>query len=98
MSLVGESLRAPIQARMRRLITHSRSLWSKLTAAILAKDMDRATEAKTAVEESQRESRRLREEGAEQYIPRFFSQNKEGRWIPKFVYVNVFIRFMVVAS
>lgn len=63
----------------------SRRLWSKLTAAILAKDMDRATEAKTAVEESQRELRRQREESAEPYIPRFFAQNKDGRWIPKFV-------------
>jgi len=63
----------------------SRRLWSKLTAAIQAKDMDRATEAKTAVEESQRELRRHREENAEPYIPRFFTQNKDGRWIPKFV-------------
>ncbi|EKM60391.1 uncharacterized protein PHACADRAFT_246278 [Phanerochaete carnosa HHB-10118-sp] len=63
----------------------SRCLWSKLTAAILAKDMDRATEAKTAVEESQRDLRRHREENAEPYIPRFFAQNKDGRWIPKFV-------------
>lgn len=56
--------------------------------------MDRATEAKTAVEESQRESRRLREEGAEQYIPRFFQQTKEGRWIPKFMYVYFYSCFL----
>ncbi|KAI0809019.1 Oxysterol-binding protein [Irpex lacteus] len=62
----------------------SRRLWSKLTQAIQLKDMDAATEAKTAVEESQRELRRQREESGEEYIPRFFSQNKDGRWIPKF--------------
>jgi hypothetical protein len=48
--------------------------------------MDAATEAKTAVEESQRESRRQREESGEEYVPRFFFQNKDGRWIPKFTY------------
>ncbi|KAI0693647.1 Oxysterol-binding protein [Cytidiella melzeri] len=63
----------------------SRRMWSKLTQAILAKDMDAATEAKTAVEESQRESRRHREESGEVYVSRFFSQNKDGRWIPNFV-------------
>ena len=65
------------------------SLWAKLTAAIIDKNMDRATEAKTAVEEGQRELRRQREEGSEQYVSRFFAQNKDGRWIPKFVYVIV---------
>ncbi|KIP04051.1 hypothetical protein PHLGIDRAFT_121031 [Phlebiopsis gigantea 11061_1 CR5-6] len=63
----------------------SRRLWSKLTAAIVAKDMDRATEAKSAVEESQREQRRIREENAESHVSRFFQQTKEGRWIPKFI-------------
>ncbi|KAH8101584.1 Oxysterol-binding protein [Cristinia sonorae] len=62
----------------------SRRLWSKLTAAIVAKDMEAATTAKTAVEESQRELRRQREESGQQHVPRFFSQNKEGRWLPKF--------------
>jgi oxysterol-binding protein-related protein 8 len=64
-------------------------LWSKLTAAILEKNMDAATEAKTAVEESQREVRRQREESSEPHVTRFFLQNKDGRWIPKFMYVTL---------
>ena len=63
-------------------------LWSKLTTAIVAKDMERATEAKTAVEERERELRRLREESGQQHVQRFFAQNKEGRWIPKFTCVS----------
>ena len=59
-----------------------RSLWSKLMAAIQAKDMDRATEAKTAVEESQREARRRMEERGDVHVPRFFHL-RDGRWVPK---------------
>ncbi|KAH9921300.1 Oxysterol-binding protein [Fomitopsis serialis] len=61
----------------------SRRLWQNLTEAILAKDMNAATEAKTAVEESQRELRRRRDESGQQFVPRFFSQDKDGRWVPK---------------
>lgn len=60
------------------------SLWQDLTDAILAKDMIAATEAKTAVEESQRELRRRREESGQTFVPRFFQQDKDGRWVPKF--------------
>jgi len=60
----------------------SRRLWNNLTDAINAKDMEAATEAKTAVEDAQRESRKKREDGGEQYIPRFF-EFKDGRWRPK---------------
>ena len=71
-----------------RILTDSqRRLWSRLTSAIVAKDMEAATEAKTAVEETQRELRRLREESGQTHTPRFFAQNKEGRWIPKFTCV-----------
>ncbi|THG97231.1 hypothetical protein EW026_g4729 [Hermanssonia centrifuga] len=66
----------------------SRRLWSKLTTAITAKDMDAATEAKTAVEETQRELARIRDESGKEHAPRFFAQNKEGRWIPKFTIPN----------
>ncbi|CAL1697292.1 unnamed protein product [Somion occarium] len=61
----------------------SRRLWSKLTIAIIAKDMEAATEAKTAVEESQRELRRRREESGEKHVARFFTL-RHGRWVPKF--------------
>ena len=63
------------------------SLWQNLTDAILAKDMNAATEAKTAVEESQRELRRRREESGQTFVPRFFQQDKDGRWVPKFTCV-----------
>jgi len=61
----------------------SRRLWTKLTAAINAKDMDAATEAKSAVEEAQRDHRRTREEKGEQHVPRFF-ELRNGQWLPKF--------------
>jgi len=61
----------------------SRRLWSKLTAAINHKDMDAATEAKSAVEDAQRDSRKKMEETGQQHIPRFF-QLVNGRWEPKF--------------
>ncbi|KAH7926205.1 Oxysterol-binding protein [Leucogyrophana mollusca] len=60
----------------------SRRLWQKLTQAINAKDMEAATEAKSAVEDAQRELRRKREEGGDQYVPRFF-EIRDGRWEPK---------------
>ena len=53
-----------------------------MTKAIIAKDMDAATEAKTAVEETQREQRRHMEERGEVHVPRFF-QERGGRWEPK---------------
>ena len=44
--------------------------------------MEKATEAKSAVEDVQRELRRKREESGAKHTPRFFEQ-KEGRWVPK---------------
>ncbi|TFK47943.1 Oxysterol-binding protein [Heliocybe sulcata] len=61
----------------------SRRLWSDLTKAIENKDMDTATAAKSAVEESQREERRKREESEQEHVPRFF-ELRNGRWEPKF--------------
>jgi len=61
----------------------SRRLWSKLTSAILTKDMEAATEAKTEVEESQRALRKKRDEHGERHLASFFV-HKGGRWHPKF--------------
>lgn len=44
--------------------------------------MDAATEAKTAVEDAQRETRRNLEERGDTHVPRFFHL-KDGRWVPK---------------
>ena len=64
----------------------SRRQWKKLTEAILAKDMNKATDAKFEVEEAQRKDRRIRDERGEEFTPRFF-ELRDGRWIPKFQYV-----------
>ncbi|PPQ90472.1 hypothetical protein CVT25_014990 [Psilocybe cyanescens] len=60
----------------------SRRLWSHLTDAIVNKDMEAATVAKTSVEDAQREERKHREESGSEYIPRFF-EKENGRWQPK---------------
>ena len=57
----------------------SRVLWRDLTRAILAKDMDAATEAKTAVENAQRE---LRASGVK-HTTRFFEQRDDQCWVPR---------------
>ena len=61
----------------------SRRQWSALTRAILSKNMDAATNAKCAVEDAQREDRRLRDERGEKFVPRFFELRSDGRWEPK---------------
>jgi len=63
-------------------LNESRRLWRELTAAIVTKDMEAATQAKSAVEDAQRDQRRKREEKGEKHVPRFFEQ-KEGQWMPK---------------
>ncbi|KAJ7051229.1 hypothetical protein C8F01DRAFT_1176332 [Mycena amicta] len=61
----------------------SRRLWQNLTRAIAAKDMDAATDAKSNVENAQRESRKKLEESDAKHVARFF-QLRDGRWEPKF--------------
>ncbi|KAL4065797.1 hypothetical protein V8B97DRAFT_1982044 [Scleroderma yunnanense] len=65
----------------------SRRLWHKLTLAIEARDMEAATEAKSAVEDAQRELRRRREERGEMFYPRYF-ESRNGRWQPKLAIPN----------
>ncbi|KAH8120721.1 oxysterol-binding protein family [Phellopilus nigrolimitatus] len=60
----------------------SRRLWSNLTEAILDKNMEAATDAKSAVEDAQREDRRRRDENGDEFVPRFF-EKRDGRWMPK---------------
>lgn len=61
-------------------------LWHKLTDAIVAKDMEAATVAKTAVEDAQREQRRKLEESGQVHVPKFF-EKVNGQWLPKLKYV-----------
>ena len=58
-------------------------LWAKLTEAIKNKDMEAATDAKTAVEDGQRESTRRREAFGVRHEPRFFKMENDGRWVPR---------------
>ncbi|KAF8523108.1 hypothetical protein BU17DRAFT_43974 [Hysterangium stoloniferum] len=61
----------------------SRRLWTHLTDAIAEKNMERAQEAKSAVEDAQRDLRKQLEERGEKHTPRFFTQQSDGRWLPK---------------
>ncbi|CEQ42372.1 SPOSA6832_04190, partial [Sporobolomyces salmonicolor] len=67
-----------------QLPNESRRLWSKVTSAIKAKDLDAATEAKTAIEDAQREAAREREEKGETFQPKFFKLSDKGEWRPNF--------------
>ncbi|EEB92494.1 hypothetical protein MPER_08985 [Moniliophthora perniciosa FA553] len=60
----------------------SRRLWLRLTQAIIAKDMEAATDAKSKVEDAQREQRKKMEESGKTHVPRFF-ELRNGRWEPK---------------
>jgi hypothetical protein len=53
-----------------------------LTDAIAEKNMERAQEAKSAVEDAQRDMRKHLEEHGEKHVPRFFTQQPDGRWLP----------------
>lgn len=61
-------------------------LWSKLTQAIKNKDMEAATEAKSAVENEQRALAHKRDELGVSFEPRFFKPLPNGRWVPKIQY------------
>jgi oxysterol-binding protein-related protein 8 len=56
----------------------SRRLWSALTRAIVSKDMDAAGQAKSTVEERERELRRKRDESGSVHRPRYFEE-RNGR-------------------
>ncbi|KAG6841540.1 hypothetical protein C0991_009905 [Blastosporella zonata] len=60
----------------------SRRLWQGLTVAIGQKDMEAATDAKSAVEDAQRERRKQLDESGGKHVPRFF-EYKNGRWVIK---------------
>ncbi|KAI8092953.1 uncharacterized protein BX664DRAFT_328581 [Halteromyces radiatus] len=53
----------------------SRRLWSKLTEAIKNRDMDGATDAKTSVEDAQRQLAKERETKGIQWKPQFFEEH-----------------------
>jgi len=59
----------------------SRRLWSKVTSAIIKRDQNTATEAKSAIEDRQREETRTRDADGVSWRPRFFKQVDESFYI-----------------
>lgn len=54
------------------------------------KDLDAATDAKTAIEDAQREDTKAREERGETFVPRFF-ELRAGEYRPAFALVLFFL-------
>jgi hypothetical protein len=63
----------------------------------MLKDMERATEAKSSVEDAQREQRRKMEESGQKHVSRFFELSK-GRWLPKLQSVLFHINSFLYSS
>lgn len=64
----------------------SRRLWSKVTEGIKEKNLDKATDAKSAIEDAQRSRQKEREERGEAFKPRFFvavGSNGNEKYKPK---------------
>ncbi|RKP37361.1 hypothetical protein BJ085DRAFT_22466 [Dimargaris cristalligena] len=57
----------------------SRRLWSKVTEAMRAKDLDTATTEKSKIEEMQREQRKEREHEGVEWVSHFFTCH-DGKW------------------
>ncbi|ORX98971.1 Oxysterol-binding protein [Basidiobolus meristosporus CBS 931.73] len=66
----------------------SRRLWSKVTSALTNRDMDLATDEKTAIEENQRMIAKERDENDINWSPRFFTF-KNGEYVPKLANISV---------
>lgn len=52
-------------------------LWSKVTEGIKEKNLDKATDSKTAIEDAQRQRVKEREEKGETWTPKYFIQKGE---------------------
>ncbi|KAK9762672.1 Oxysterol-binding protein OBPa [Basidiobolus ranarum] len=60
----------------------SRRLWSKVTNALMSRNMDLATDEKTLIEDNQRKIAKERDENDIDWSPRFFTY-KNGEYCPK---------------
>ncbi|MCO5571905.1 hypothetical protein L7F22_025654 [Adiantum nelumboides] len=60
----------------------SRRLWSKVTEGIKEKNLEKATENKSAIEEAQRKANREREEKGETWRPKLFTPRGD-QFVPK---------------
>ncbi|KAG4305240.1 hypothetical protein PORY_001410 [Pneumocystis oryctolagi] len=61
----------------------SRKLWSKVIDAIIKNDQDTATEAKSAIEDLQREEQKTRDANGKKWVPRFFERTETDDYILK---------------
>lgn len=61
----------------------SRRLWSKVIDAIIRNDQDTATEAKSVIEDLQREEQKIRDAKGEKWVPRFFKRTETDDYILK---------------
>jgi hypothetical protein len=52
-------------------------LWAKVTEGIKEKNLDKATDSKTAIEDAQRQRVKEREEKGETWHPKYFIQKGE---------------------
>jgi len=59
----------------------SRKLWNVVTSAIIKRDQTTATDAKSAIEDRQREETRIRDADGVTWQPRFFKQVDESFYI-----------------
>ncbi|KAL1202904.1 Oxysterol-binding protein-related protein 4B [Cardamine amara subsp. amara] len=59
--------------------SESAIVWSEVSEGILKKEWDRASKAKRAVEEKQRESLKQREASRQSWVPKHFSVVKDGK-------------------
>ncbi|RKP09614.1 hypothetical protein THASP1DRAFT_14015 [Thamnocephalis sphaerospora] len=59
----------------------SRRKWRKVTRALMKRDMDEATDEKTAIEDEQRRSTKEREADGVEWQSRFFYQADDDRWL-----------------
>lgn len=61
----------------RLTVVHIFRLWSKVTEGIKEKNLEKATESKTAIEDAQRQRVKEREEKEETWQPKYFVQKGE---------------------
>lgn len=87
---MGRSNRCPVSDQPPFLLfpsslTHPCRLWAGVTEGIKEKNLDKATDAKSAIEDAQRKRVKEREEKGSVWKPRFFIEKSDGRGGTKFV-------------
>ncbi|XP_020710765.1 oxysterol-binding protein-related protein 9 isoform X2 [Athalia rosae] len=60
--------------------SESRKVWREVTAGLRLNDMDRATAAKSSIEQKQRDEARIRKENNVAWQTKLFKETKDGGW------------------